>query len=368
MQFQCQVSDLMNGLSIVNRALAVRSTMPILEGVLLETCPKGLKLICTDLALGIETTVPAQVAEEGRAVLPGRLFSEIVRKLPGGMVDVHTNENFFSVIKCQNSRTTLAGMNPLEYPELPQEEEASLVTMQQNMLRDIIQKTCFSIATDETRPILTGCLMEISPEEIRLVALDGFRLALRRVELKQQIDPMQAVIPGKVLAELAKVLSDSDAPVQLHIGRTHLFADMGDTRVVTRLLEGEFIRYSQILPTDWQTRMKVRRADLENAIDRASLIAREGKNNLVRFHIAEDKLLLTSNAELGDAQEEIDILIEGKDIDIAFNVRYVSDVLKVLDDEEICLRFNSNVSPCVICPPEGDEYTYLVLPVRVFSA
>lgn len=368
MQFRCEVTDLVAGLSVVNRALAARSTMPILEGVLLETSPQGLRLTCTDLALGIETVVSAEILEEGRTVMPGRLFSEIVRKLPGGIVEITTDETFHSVIRCQNSRTSLAGMNPMEYPELPQVEDGNLVTMQQNALRDIIQKTCFAIATDETRPILTGCLMEITPEEIRLVALDGFRLALRRVMLAQQIEAMQAVIPGKVLSELAKVLNDTDETVALNIGRTHLTADMGNTRVVTRLLEGEFIRYNQILPTDWQTKVKVRRADLENAIDRASLIAREGKNNLVRFHIAGDKLVLTSNAELGDAQEEMEILVEGKDIDIAFNVRYVSDVLKALEDEEICLRFNSNVSPCVLCPPEGDDYIYLVLPVRVFSA
>ncbi|MDR3051150.1 MAG: DNA polymerase III subunit beta [Oscillospiraceae bacterium] len=368
MRFHCQVMDLIAGLSTSTRALAARSTMPILEGLLLETCAQGLRLTCTDLALGIETVVPAQVSEEGRIVLPGRLFSEIVRKLPGGEMELSTNDTFFSVIRCQNSRTNLAGLDPLEYPELPQVEDGNLVAIPQNALRSMIQTTCFAIATDETRPILTGCLLEISPEEVRLVALDGFRLALRRMPLGQNIEPTQAVIPGKVLSELAKVLPDTSEPASLNIGRTHLTVDMGDTRVVTRLLEGEYIRYRQILPEDWQTRVKVRRADLENAIERASLIAREGKNNLVRFHVTGEQLLLTSNAELGDVQEDISIYLEGKDIDIAFNVRYISDVLKILADDEICLRFNTNVSPCVICPPEGDDYTYLVLPVRVFNA
>ncbi len=365
MRFQCQVSQLISGLSVVNRALATRSTLQILEGVLLETCSNGLRLTCTDLALGIETLVEAEIAEEGRVVLPGRLFSEIVRKLPGGTVELSINENNSATIKCQKSRTTLAGMSAIEFPELPQVEEGNLITMPQSVLRNLIQKTCFAIATDETRPLLTGCLMEIEAEEIRLVALDGFRLALRKHVHGQSIEPMQAVIPGKVLSELAKVLPDGETEVSLNIGHTHLSADMGVTRVVTRLLEGEYTRYRRILPTEWQTRIKVRREELENAIDRAALIAREGKNNLVRFHIADQQLTLTSNAELGDALEQIEIMVEGKDLDIAFNVRYVSDVLKVLDEDEICLRFNSNVSPCEICPPEGDEYTYLVLPVRV---
>lgn len=369
MRFNCQVTDLVNALSTVSRALAVRSTLQVLEGVLVESCPEGLRLTCTDLALGIETSIPAQVTQEGRVVLPGRLFGEIIRKLPGGSVEISVNDRYAATIRCQSSRTTLAGMNPVEYPELPQVEGGSRVTMQQKTLRDMVQKTCFAIATDETRPILTGCLMEIEGQEVRMVALDGFRLAMRSADLPEPAGaPVQAVVGGKMLSELAKVLSEEDASVELHIGRTHLVADMGATRVVTRLLEGEYIRYRQILPTEWQTRIQVRCADLGNAIDRASLIAREGKNNLVRFHIEGDTLTLTSNAELGDVQEQMSILTEGKDMEIAFNVRYVSDVLKVLGEESVCMRFNSNVSPCVICPPEGEDYLYLVLPVRVFAS
>jgi DNA polymerase-3 subunit beta len=367
MHFQCQAVNLVNGLSLVNRALAVRSTLQILEYVLLETCPEGLRLTCTDLALGIETIVQAEIEEEGRVVLPGRLFSEIVRKLPGGAMEVSVSDTYLATIRCQRSRTTLAGLSAAEFPELSRVENGNLMTVTQRSLRDLIQKTCFAISTDESRPLLTGCLMEIEEEELRLVALDGYRLAMRKQAHTQRIEPMQAVIPGKVLAELAKVLGDGEDEVSLHIGRTHLSADMGVTRVVTRLLEGEYTRYRRILPTEWQTRVKVRREDLENAIERASLIAREGKNNLVRFEVSENLLTLTSNAELGDTQEQIEILMEGKELSIAFNVRYLGDVLKALDEDEICLRFNSNLSPCEICPPEGDAYTYLVLPVRVIA-
>lgn len=365
MRFQCQVSHLMAGLSIVNRALATRSTLQILEGVLLETCPEGLRLTCTDLALGIETLVEAEVAEEGRVVMPGRLFSEMVRKLPEGMLEMSVNDNHSAVLRCMKSRTTIAGMSATEYPDLPQVEDGNMISVPQNQLRDLVQKTCFAIATDESRPLLTGCLMEIESDEIRLVALDGFRLALRKLHHEQSIESIQAVIPGKVLSELAKVLSDEETEVHLHIGRTHLSADMGVTRVITRLLEGEYTRYRRILPTDWQTRIKVGRQDLEKAIERAGLMAREGKNNLVRFHIVDQMLTLTSNAEMGDVQEQLEIMMDGKDLDIAFNVRYVSDVLKVLDEDEISLRFNTSVMPCEIVPAEGDAYLYLVLPVRV---
>ena len=174
--------------------------------------------------------------------------------------------------------------------------------------------------------------------------------------------------PGKVLNELARILEDGEQSVSLMWGTSHLLADMGSTRVVARLLEGEFIRYRQILPADWQTRVRASKRELEAAMDRASLMAREGKNNLVKLHMEDGMMLITSNAELGDVREEIQVETEGRDLDIAFNVRYISDTLRAIEDEQIVLRFNSNVSPCVICPAEGDRYLYLALPVRVFSA
>lgn len=368
MRFQCEVPELMSALGVVSRALAVRSTMPVLEGILIETCPEGLRLMCTDMALSIETTVPATIEEEGRAVMPGKLFQEVIRKLPSDTVSVSVNERYAATIRCQSSRTTLSGMNPMEFPELPEIEGGSPISIPQNVLRDMISKTSFAIGTDESRPILTGSLMEIEPTEIRLIALDGFRLAIRREALGGPENGVQAVVGGKMISDLSKVLQDSEEMADLLITRTHLCARMGLTRVITRLLEGEYIRYRQIMPTDFQTLVTVRRTQLSEAIDRASLIAREGKNNLVRFKIEGDSLTLSSNAELGDVQEQMEVVTQGKDIEIAFNVRYVSDVLKVLSDEQVCMRFNSNVSPCVICPQEGDAYTYLVLPVRVFAS
>jgi DNA polymerase-3 subunit beta len=368
MRFQCEAPEMMNALNTVSRALAVRSTMPVLEGILLESCADGLRLMCTDMALSIETVIPAAIEEEGRAVMPGKLFLEVIRKLPSDTVSISVNERYAATIRCQSSRTTLSGMNPMEFPELPEIEGGSQVCVPQNLMRDMITKTSFAIGTDESRPILTGSLLEIEPDEMRLIALDGFRLAIRREKLNSSSSGVQAVIGGKMISDLSKVLSDTDEEAGLVITRTHLCATMGKTRVITRLLEGEYIRYRQILPTDFQTRVTVRRAQLSEAIERASLIAREGKNNLVRFKIEGDSMTLSSNAELGDVQEQIDVVTEGKDIEIAFNVRYISDVLKVLADENVCMRFNSNVSPCVICPQEGDAYIYLVLPVRVFAS
>lgn len=366
MRFSCDTNDLNASLSIVSRALAARSPKPILEGILLESCEEGLRLICTDLAIGIETTIPATFTEEGRVVLPGKLLCEVVRKLPGGLCDIAVSDRLQTSIRCAASRTTITGFDPVEYPELPQVSGHEF-DMPQSVLRDMIGRTLFAIAVDESRPILTGCLMEIGQQEMRMVALDGFRLALRREDIVGPQEPVSAVVGGKILGDIAKILSESEDSVSISVSRSHMQLTIGQTRIVARLLEGEFIRYRQILPDEWQTRITVSRAELGSAIDRASLIAREGKNNLVCFKIDGELLEVTSNSESGDVQEQIAIETEGKDLTIAFNVRYITDVLKALSDDTVRMRFNSNVSPCVICPTEGDSYLYLVLPVRVFN-
>lgn len=368
MLFTCSVSDMGAALNTVTRAIATRSTIQIMEGVLLTTCAEGLRLTCSDLALGIETHINAAIAEPGSVVLPGKLFAEIVRKLPEGQMEISINEKDIAKIDAGTSHTKLAGLSAEEYPTLPEVGEAKSITLPESTLRDMIQRTTFAIATDETRPILTGCLIECDGKELMLVALDGFRLALRKHAFEEEVPAFSAVVPGKVLGEIGKVLGDSDKPITLVWGASHLSADMGPTRIVARLLEGEFIRYRQILPTDWQTRIVVSKKNLESALDRASLMAREGKNNLVKLHVQEETLLITSQAEMGDVREEIEVQTEGRDLDIAFNVRYMTDTLKAIEDENIQIRFSSNVSPCVLLPTFGDAFLYLALPVRVFSA
>ena len=367
MRFSCDNTELNASLSVVSRALATRSPKPILEGILFESCDEGLRLTCTDLALGIQTVIPATIEEEGRVVLPGKLLCEVVRKLPGGQVQFTVNDRLQATIRCASSRTSLTGLDPVEYPELPPVSGQSF-SMSQGLLRDMIGRTIFAIAVDESRPILTGCLLEIEREQMRVVALDGFRLALRSEPVNGPERDVSAVVGGKVLGDIAKILSDTDDPVSLCFSRSHVQMNVDKTHIVARLLEGEFIRYRQILPQEWQSRVTVRRDELSSAIDRASLIAREGKSNLVRFKIDGETMEIASNSETGDTQETLSVDTQGKDLTIAFNVRYITDVLKALSDDEVVMRFNSNVSPCVLCPVEGESYLYLVLPVRTFGA
>lgn len=371
MQFSMNAQDLLDGLNTVTRALAARPAKQILEGVLLDATTEGINLTCSDGSLSIECILAADVKETGRVVLPGKLFTELVRKLPGGTVTVKVNDNHSASIRCVNSKSNLAGMNPMEYPEMAEVQAGVEVKIPQNKLKEMISRVVFSIATDESRQILTGCLLEVTQNEGRMVALDGFRLAMQKVfqpfQLPAGQDVLKAVIPGRVLNELSKILLDEEEFCTLLIDKTRMQATFGNTRLSTVLLAGEYIDYRKILPPSFRTQVKADRSQVQNAIDRASLMAREGKNNLIRMSFHENGLSITSNAELGDVLEEMDASLTGDPIEIAFNAKYITDVIRNITGDELCMKFNSNVSPCVVCPPEGDQYLYLILPVRVFQ-
>ena len=371
MHLTLNAQDLLDGLNTVTRALAARPAKQILEGVLVEASDEGINLTCSDGSLTIESVLTAEVKEPGRVVLPGKLLTELVRKLPGGSVTVKVNENHSASIRCMSSKSNLAGMNPMEYPEMAEVESGVTIKIPQNKLKEMIARVVFAIATDESRQILTGCLLEVKQDEARLVALDGFRLAMQKVfqpfELPAGQEVLKAVIPGRVLGELSKILLEDEDFCTLYIGKTRMQATFGNTRLSTVLLAGEYIDYRKILPPAFKTQARADRIQVQNAIDRASLMAREGKNNLIRMRFTEGSLTITSNAELGDVLEEMDATLIGDPIEIAFNAKYITDVIRNISDEELCMKFNSNVSPCVVCPMEGEGYLYLILPVRVFS-
>ena len=371
MLFTMNAQDLLDGLNTVTRALAARPAKQILEGVLVEASDEGINLTCSDGSLTIESFLTGDVKEPGRVVLPGKLFTELVRKLPGGPVTIKVNENHSASIRCMSSKSNLAGMNAMEYPEMAEVESGVEVKIPQNKLKEMISRVVFSIATDESRQILTGCLLEIVRDEARLVALDGFRLAMQKVfqpfELPAGQETLKSVIPGRVLNELSKILLDEEEFCTMLMGKTRMQASFGNTRLSTVLLAGDYIDYRKILPPAFKTQARAERTSVQNAIDRASLMAREGKNNLIRMRFNENTLTITSNAELGDVLEEMDATLAGDPIEIAFNAKYITDVIRNISDDELCMKFNSNVSPCVVCPKDGDAYLYLILPVRVFN-
>ena len=363
--------DLLEGLNIVTRALSARPSKQILEGVLISAADNRIQMTCSDGSLTIEYTNAASIQEEGQTVLPGRIFTEMIRKMPAGTVTITEQDHHSATIRCMKNRSSLAVMNPAEYPELNPMKTGSKVKIQQNKLKEMISHVVFAIATDESRQILTGSLLEVSRSEARLVALDGFRLAMQKVfqpfELPEGVNVVKAIIPGKVLNELSRILPDDDAFCNMLFERNRMQCTFGNIRLTSGLLAGEYIDYRRILPADFKTEARANRVSVQDAIDRASLMAREGKNNLIKMSFHDDVLKITSNAELGDVEEEMDAQLNGDPIDSAFNARYITDVIRNVSDENLCMKFNSNISPCVVVPENGDDFIYLILPVRVFQ-
>lgn len=366
MRFACAASDLQNALMVVTKALASKSTLPVLEGVLVEANDEGLRLTCSDSSITIITELPAMVEDTGRIVLPGRLFTEVVRKMPSGEIHAEMKNGSVITLKCLGSRTSITGMDAAQFPQLPMVDSDDELVLPQPMLKDMIQRTSFAIAAEDTRQVLTGCLLDVTGGEVRMVALDGYRLAMRTARVSDVNMKLTAIVPGKSLSELGKLLSDDeDSRLTICADKNMMYVNLPSTQIYMRLIDGEFIDYRRILPAGWKSRITVDCGQLKACVDRASLMAREGKNNLIKLEISGDDLAITSNSEIGDVHEQLEVEHEGDDLLIAFNVKYVIDAVRAIDDEQVVLRFNSGVAPCVIAPTEGDSYLYLVLPVRI---
>ena len=366
MRFSCATSDLQSALSVVTKALAAKSTLPVLEGVLVAATTEGIRLTCSDTSITIVTELPAMVEETGQIVLPGRLFTEVVRKMPTGEIRAELRNNSVMTLRCMGSRTSITGMDAAQFPSLPEVASEREITLPQPMLKDMIQRTSFAIAVEDARQVLTGCLLDVANGEARMVALDGYRLAMRTARVSDVDMKISAIVPGKSLSELGKLLSDDEEScLTLCADKNMMHVAMASTEIYMRLIDGEFIDYRRILPNGWSCRVDVDCGQLKSCVDRASLMAREGKNNLIKLEISGDNMIITSNSEIGDVHEELEIEHEGDDLLIAFNVKYIIDAVRAIDDDQVTMRFHSGVSPCVIAPLEGDSYLYLVLPVRI---
>lgn len=366
MNFICSKEELLEGISTVQKAVTGKTTLPILEGILL-TCRNGeLIMTATDLDLGIETRVRCDVQSDGSIVLNSRLLGEIIRKLPEMDIDVEVDDSNTAVIVCGKSRFNIVGQDSKEYPELPSINENTMYKIPQNLLKNMIKQVIFAAAQDETRPILTGVLFEVRNGILSMVALDAYRLALRKSNINISND-ITAVIPGKTLAEVGKILLTSEEDVSITFTPNHILFTLGSTRIISRLLDGEFINYRQIIPEEYKMRVKVNSKMLLDSIERASLLAKEGKTNLIKMNIKDEVMVITSNSQYGNVYEEVPVELEGGELQIAFNSKYFIDVLRILDVEEVYLEFSSGVSPSLLKTMDEDVYTYLILPVRLIA-
>ncbi len=367
MKLICEGLDLSDAVLKVIKATATRTPNPILEGIKLAAREDTLTLSATDLEISIEKTIPADVKIAGEIVVPGKFFADFVKKLSNEQIELSLEGGNTLKIKYTDSEGSLQCMSADEFPIIKEIASPEKINIKKVDLKAIIDKTIFSVAVDDARPILKGCLFEIAENKMTAVALDGYRLAMVKADVACTANKLNCIVPARSLNEISKLINvdSEDETIDILVGQNHLLIDDGSVKILTRLLEGEFINYKQVIPSSTTTTILVNKAQLEDGLERASLLARMDKNNLVKFDIKDKVLTLTSASNIGNVTENITISLEGKDISIAFNARYLSDCMHTISDEFIKLNFSSQIAPCTICSAEDDKYLYLILPVRI---
>lgn len=360
-------ADLMKSVSIVMKAVPNKTTMPILECILIDASSNQIKFTSNDMELGIETIVNGMILERGTIALDAKIFSEIVRKLPDSQVTLSTDENYLTTISCGKAKFSIPGKSGEDFSYLPVIETSDCVTISQFTLKEIIRQTIFSIAANENNKLMTGELFEIKNDTLCVVSLDGHRIAIRKIVLKESYQDRKVVVPGKTLNEISKILSgEVDDEVAIYFSDNHIMFLFDDTKVVSRLIDGEYFRIDQMLSGDYETKVQINKKEFLECIDRATLLVREGDKKPIIIDINDEQMELQINSALGSMNESIDIRKEGKDLMIGFNPRFLIDALKVIDDEEISIYLVNPKAPCFI-RNEEESYVYLILPVNFSS-
>ena len=364
MKIICPKSKLLYGVSIALKAVSSKTTLPILECILIEANNQQIKLTANDMELGIETLVEGEILEEGKIAINAKLFSEIVRKLPENDVTIETDSNYQAMIRCEKAKFNISGKSGEDFSHLPEVERDKFITLSQFTLKEVIRQTIFSISDNENNKLMTGELFEVNGARLNVVSLDGHRISIRNIELKESYDSVKVVVPGKTLSDINKILSgDADKDVRIYFTAKHILFEFDSTKVVSRLLEGEYYRISQMLSNDYETKIRINKKEFLDCIDRASLLIRESDKKPIIIHIEDGNMELKIQSSIGSMKEDIMIQQEGKDILIGFNPKFLMDALRVIDDEEITIYLVNPKAPCFI-KDEQESYIYLILPVN----
>ena len=364
MKIICSKSELLRGVNTVLKAVPAKTTMPILECILIDTTDGEIKLTANDMELGIETKIKGDILDKGKIALDAKLFSEIVRKLPDSEVSIQTDDAFRALIKCEKAKFNIAGKSGDDFSYLPEIEKNQMVVLSQFSLKEIIRQTIFSIADNENNRLMTGELFEINGNEMKVVSLDGHRISIRKIELKKEYNHIKVVVPGKTLNEVSKILSGGlDDDVCMFFTGRHIVFEFDDTIVVSRLIEGEYFRIEQMLSSDYETKISINKKELQSCIERASLLVKEGDKKPIIMNIMEDAMELKINSFIGSMNEDIDIIKTGRYLMIGFNPKFILDALRVIDDENIDIYMINPKAPCFI-RDEEQKYIYLILPVN----
>ena len=364
MKLICSKSNLLHGVNIVSKAVPTRTTMAILECILIDASANEIKLTANDMELGIETTIDGQIHQPGKIAIEAKLFSEIVRKLPDNDITIETDDQYKATITCEKACFQIMGQEGEEFPSLPEIEKNQSITLSQFSLKEVIRQTIFSIADNDNNKLMTGELFEIEENQLKVVSLDGHRISIRNIELKNNYDHKKVVVPGKTLQEVSKILPGSaEEEVNIFLSENHIVFEFDDTVVVSRLIEGEYFRIDQMLSSAYETKVIVNKKELLDCIDRATLLVKEGDKKPIVIEITDGSMELKIDSAMGSMNEEIMITKEGKDLLIGFNPKFLIDALRVIDDEEVTLYLMNAKAPCFI-KDETESYIYLILPVN----
>jgi DNA polymerase-3 subunit beta len=365
MKFTCNNKELSEALSNILRAVSSKSSLPALEGILFKTRENKIELSAYDLELGMTTSINATIFEPGDVVLNAKLFSDLVRKLSSDKTEISVDEKLLTIIKNGISEFTILGIPASEFPELPSLTDGIMTTVSQEILSSMIRQTLFAISTDDSKPVLMGTLFEFTDNLLSLISVDGARLAIRKEYVPDKLN-LNFVVPGKTLNDISKMLDVlCEQPVKIKIGKRHIVFEINGYSVISRLLEGEFINYRNVINKQFTTEVKVKVHDFLNSVDRASLLISDRLKSPIKCVFDNEIIKISAATAIGKAYDEIPCTLTGNTVEMGFNNRYLLDALKTLECDEIKIQLNGPLSPMKIYPLEGEDFVFLVLPVRL---
>ena len=364
MKLICNGLDLSDAVLKVSKALSIKSANPILEGIKITAKGDTLTLLATDMELTIERKIKADVLMEGETVVVGKYFVEFAKKLEKEQVELCRLFDGGLQIKYSNSESELQVFPSENFPKIEKDESGNFFEISQADFKKVVERTVFACSTDDSRPILKGCLFEIKDDILTSVALDGFRMAVVKKPVNASGD-MKAVIPSRTLSEIVRILDKDENTIKVFLQKNSLFVEVENTCLFSRVIEGEFVKYNHILPTSFANTVTVNRQALLNSIERASIVARNDRYNVIKFDVKEEVMNISAKAEVGNVNENVNVNLTGKDMAIAFNGKYIMEYLKISNDDFITLNLNTPIDPCILTAVGKEDFLYLVLPVRI---
>lgn len=364
MRILCKKEELLTGVNKVQRAVSSKNTLPILQGIKLRAESGNLWFEATDLELGIRCLIPVDIEEEGQVVLPAKLFSEIVRKLPDTEIKIESTNNNINIYY-YNSDFVVNGYDPEEYPEIADISSTDIIELPADLFKGMIKQTIFACAAEETRPVFTGILLHIEKENISLIGTDTHRLAYSKAMIPGNEKEFKGIIPSKTMQEIYRLLDD-DEILTITFNNSRVIFKFGSVQILTRLIEGQFPSYKQVIPQSCNSKLLINTRKFLDTVERASLLSKDNylKTNTVRFHIEKSFIHINQFSEMGKISEQIEIEQDGEDVAISFNAKYIIDILKIVDTENVVMEASGSFGPCVFRPENDENYLCLVLPLR----